>query len=203
MISALDHIEPERPPLHQPDANFKRKRSRSPSGDAMNTRAKRPRRTRKCETGAATPSQPVGSPPGEEPEVSGPAPQKYTRQAKRNSCAPFSERSPGVRGMMNTLATNIEESGFAQGHGLEPCLGDARANTLMSFRPEADWVGYGKKGESVLTLMVDMSENGGFACMWCEHRPQKPKWKRTVAHIRETHFHFRPFPCDKVHRASW
>lgn len=105
---------------------------------------------------------------------------------------------------MSTLATKIKESGCAQGHELEPRLGDGRAVQLMSFRSDADWAMYGgKKGESVLTLMVDMSEDGGAACMWCEHRPEKPKWKRTVGHIRETHFQFRPFPCDKVHNASW
>jgi hypothetical protein len=73
---------------------------------------------------------------------------------------------------------------------------------LMSS--EADWAGFGgKKGESILTLMVDMSEERGFACMWCEYRPKEPKWKRTVAHIRECHFRFRPFPCDKVHKSTW
>ena len=151
-------------------------------------------------TGGATQSQPVGSPPGEEPEVSA---QKHATQAWGNTSGPFSKRPPEVRDIMSTLATKIQESGFAQGDELEPCLGDARANALMSFRSEEDWAGYGKKGESVLTLMVDMSENGGSACMWCEHRPKKPEWKRTVAHIRETHFHFRPFPCDKVHDESW
>ena len=160
---------------------------------------KRPRMTREY-TGAATPSQPVGSPPGEEPEISA---QKHTRQDSGNTSTPFSKRPPEVRDIMSTLATKIQESGFAQGHDLEPRLGDALANTLMNFRSEADWAGYGKKGESVLTLMVDMSKDGGSACMWCEQRPARSNWKRTVAHIRENHFHFRPFPCDKVHNASW
>jgi hypothetical protein len=104
---------------------------------------------------------------------------------------------------MNMLATKITESDFPRRHELEPRLGDGGAVQLMSFRPEADWAGYGEKGGSMLTLMVDMSEGGGFACMWCEHRPKVPKWKRTVAHIRESHFCFRPFPCDKKHDASW
>ena len=104
---------------------------------------------------------------------------------------------------MSTLATRIGKSGLPQRHELEPRLGDAQAKELMSFRPEAHWVGYGEEGESILTLMVDMSEDGGFACMWCDHRPDVPKWKRTVAHIREYHFCFRPFPCDKMHDASW
>ena len=133
----------------------------------------------------------------------GAAPQKHARRVKGNR-APFSERPPEVRDMMTTLATKIKESGFAQGHELEPRLGSGPAIELMSFRPEADWAGYGgEKGESVLTLMVDMSEDGGSACMWCGHRPDGMKWKRTVAHIRECHFHFRPFPCDKVHNAEW
>ena len=151
-------------------------------------------------TCAATPCQPVGPPPGEEPAVSS---QKHARQARGNTSAPFSHRPPEVRDIMRTLATRIQESGFAQGHELEPRLGDARANALMSFRSDADWAGYGKMGESVLTLMVDMSADGGSACMWCEYRPETLKWKRTVAHIRETHFRFRPFPCNKVHKASW
>jgi len=104
---------------------------------------------------------------------------------------------------MSKLATRIMESGIPQRHELEPRLGTARAIELMSFQPEAHWLGYGEKGESIFTLMVNMSEDGGFACMWCEHRPDIPKWKRTLAHIREHHFGFRPFPCDKVHDASW
>lgn len=105
---------------------------------------------------------------------------------------------------MNTLGIRITEAGFPRRHELEPRLGDDQADELMNFRSEADWVGYGgDKGESMLTLMVDMSEDGGFACMWCEHRDETPKWKRTVAHIRECHFHFRPFPCDKKHKATW
>jgi len=143
------------------------------------------------------------SPLESQPEGSDTAPQKHARRDKGNSSTPFSKRLPEVRDILNTLATKIIESGFAQGHELEPRLGDARAVELMSFRSETDWAGYGEKGESVLTLMVDMSEDGGLACMWCEHRPDVPKWKRTVAHIRECHFHFRPFPCDKVHNASW
>ncbi len=104
---------------------------------------------------------------------------------------------------MNTLASRIVDSGFPQRYELEPRLGDDQADKLMNF-PDADWVGYGGlKDESMLTLMVDMSDGGGFACMWCGHRDERPKWRRTVAHIRECHFRFRPFPCDKVHKATW
>ena len=104
---------------------------------------------------------------------------------------------------MNTLAAKIKEFGCPGRNELEPRLGESQADELLSFRPKTDWAEYGEECQSVLTLMVDMSQGGGFACMWCEHRPEVPKWKRTVAHIRERHFHFRPFPCNKVHNASW
>ena len=136
-------------------------------------------------------------------EVSGSPLAKRARRAKGNNTTPFSKFPPQVQDMMNKLATRIIESGLPQRHELEPRLGTALAIELMSFRPGVHWLSYGEKGESILTLMVDMSEGGGFACMWCEHRPAMSKWKRTVAHIREHHLGFRPFPCDKVHDAAW
>ena len=200
-------------PVKRPKRVVRRKRSRSPSGDAAPARTKRARRTRKGNPGA-TPQTPqlVGSPPVfgtdlnlpvSQPQVSCPPPQKHARRPRGND-APFSKFPPQVQDMMNRLAIRIIESGFPQRNELEPYLGDTQAAELMGFRPEAHWVGYGgQRGESMLTLMVDMSEDGGFACMWCGHRDSRPKWKRTVAHIREWHFRFRPFPCDKVHEANW
>ena len=199
--------------VKQPKRVVRRKRSPSPSGDAAPARTKRARRTRKGNTGA-TPQipQPVGSPPVvgtdlnppvSQPQGLGPPLQKHARRSRRND-TPFSNFPPQVQNMMNKLAVRIIESGFPQRNELEPRLEDTQAAELMSFRPEAYWVGYGgEKGESMLTLMVDMSEDGGFACMWCGHRDERPKWKRTVAHIRECHFRFRPFPCDKVHNTDW
>ena len=201
-------------PVKQPKWVVRRKRPRSPSGDAKPARTKRTRRTRNDHTDETSQTpQLVGSPPVDgtalnlpvsQPEISGPAHQKHARRPKGNDIAPFSSYPPSVQDMMNTLASRIMESGFPQRHELEPRLGDTQAAELMGFRPEAHWAGYGGlKGESMLTLMVDMSENGGFACMWCGHRDEGPKWKRTVAHIRECHFRFRPFLCDRVHKASW
>ena len=100
-------------PVDQHKRVTRRKRSRSPSGDAGLARTKRTRRTRKDNTGAAfqTP-QLVGSPPVDgtdlnppvsQPEVSGPPPQKYARRPKQNDSAPFSRFSPQVQDMMNTL----------------------------------------------------------------------------------------------------
>jgi hypothetical protein len=204
---------PVKPPINQPKRDFRRKRSRSPSGDAALTRPKRTRRTKKGDTGATSQtlqfvdSPPVDgtdlNPPIPQPEVSGLPLQKHARRPQGNSNVPFSGYPPHVQDMMGNLATTIIESGLLQRHELEPCLGDALAAELMSFRPEANWLGYGEKGESILTLIVDMSEDGGFTCMWCGHRPDLPKWKRTVAHIREHHLSFRPFPCDKAHDAAW
>ncbi len=196
-----------------PKRSLKRKRSPSPSGDVALPRTKRATRTKKGDTGATSQtsqldgSPPVNgtdlNPPVSQPEVSGSPTQKYPRRPKGNDIAPFSSLPPRVQDMMNILASKIIDSGFIQRHEPEPRLGDDRANELMSFRPEADWVGYGEKGSSVLTLMVDMSEDGGFACMWCGHRDATPKRMRAVAHIRERHFRWRPFPCDKVHKATW
>jgi len=203
--------EPVKPPVNRPDRGLRRKRPRSPSRAAAPTRPKRTRRTREDDIGA--PSQTsnlvglshVGATDlnasVSQPEASGSTTQKHARKAKGG--APFSMFPPEVRDMLNTLATKIIETSIPRRHELEPRLGDDEAVKLMSFRPEEDWVGYGEKGESIFTLMVDMSDEWGPSCMWCGHRPDLPKWKRTVAHIRECHFSFRPFPCDKLHDASW
>jgi hypothetical protein len=103
--------------------------------------------------------------------------------------------------MMNTLAARIKQHGYPT--RLEPCLGDTKADELMSFLPRANWAEYGRTGQSVLTLMVDMREGGGFACMWCEHRPHVPELEETVDHIRERHFNLLPFSCGKVHSVCW
>jgi len=204
---------PTKPPINQPKRVFRRKGPRSPSGPVALTRPKRRRITKKGDTSAISQTpQSVDSPPIDggdldlpmsQPEVSGSLPQEIARRAKGNDGVPFSKLPPQVQRMMNRLAARIVESGLPQRNELEPRLGDAQATELMSFQPEALWLGYGEKGESILTLMVNMCEDEGFACMWCEHRPVVSKWKRTVAHIREHHFGFRPFPCDKVHDASW
>ena len=116
---------------------------------------------------------------------------------------PFSKRPAKVQDMMKTLATRIEDHGYPARNILEPRLGESGADELMGFRPKADWAKFGVEGQSVLTLMVDMSEGGGFACMWCEHQPAVPQWRSTVGHIRERHFHFRPFPCTGEHTGTW
>ena len=199
----------------------RRKRCRSPDETASPTNNKRKKRTKRAGLRASPgaralvggheqhtqlhlPADPdVSAALVSQPEASTSGPRKHVRATKGDEAVPFSKRPARVQEMMKTLAEKIEEHGYPARNVLEPRLGESGANELMSFRPEKDWAKFGVGGQSVLTLMVDMSEGGGFACMWCEHRPKLPKWKRTVAHIRERHFHFRPFSCTREHKASW
>jgi len=50
------------------------------------------------------------------------------------------------------------QTGLPQRHEFEPRLGAVK---LMSFPPEIDRVGYGEKGASMFTLMVDISDEVG------------------------------------------
>ena len=80
---------PERPAINRPNRAFKRERSRSPSENAMPTRAKRTLRTRKGDIGATTQTpQLVDSPPANVPDkVSGPPPQENARGATASSAS--------------------------------------------------------------------------------------------------------------------
>jgi hypothetical protein len=96
----------------------------------------------------------------------------------------FSRLSSHIRDITKLLVTKILTSGFREHGELEPELGPLEADQLLSFWPVQDRTGYGKECERVLAMMVDLSNDGGYACLLCGRKLEGAKWQGLLATLQ-------------------